>query len=121
MVSTWHENTNYYVKLNQGQLKQVLGKVFEGVMIYKPRKDKMSWLLKNCMRSVKYLTGNKVAISIQLTNALYVDYKMQDGSYLNTQNVVNYIDEEDFQLAMHMFGVYEFMTQLEYDNLTQVK
>ena len=99
MTDTWEPKTYYYIKLNQVQLKQVLGEVLEGVMEYKPRKDEQAWILEHVSRHVKYLAGNKVAMSIQITNSAYADYKMPDETYRNVEGVLDYINEEDFELA----------------------
>ena len=120
-TNKWTPKTNYYVELNQGQLKQVLGEVLEDIMKYNPRKDGQEWILEYCMRGVKYLAGNKVAISIQITNAAYVEYEMTDGKYENIMDVITWIDEEDFELAKYMFNVEEFLSEEEYKELESIE
>lgn len=115
MESIWKPKTKYYIKLNLGQLKQVLGEMLEGIVKYKPRKDGLPWTLEKAMRHAKYITGNKVIISIQITNTGYVEYTITNGEIINTEYVLDFIDSEDFDLAKYFFEVDEFMTKAEYD------
>jgi|GEM_PF-4770726 len=115
MTGTWEPKTKYYIILNQGQLKQALGSVIEDKMKYKPKKDGSEYLLEDVFRNPKYLEGNKVAISIQITNAKYADGEM------NLMNVDDFITEEDFELAKEQFGVTEFLTEEEYITLTPLE
>lgn len=120
MESTWKANTNYYTIIDIEQLEEELGEELISIMKYKTRNDGESWKLKHVVKSPKFLEGNKVAISIQITNATYADYKMSDGTYQNVQAVRNHIDIEDFDLAKYMFEKEEFLNQEEYDELEEI-
>ena len=117
MAGTWTPKTNYFIKLPKVRLMEVLDEIIVSIIGYDPTKV---WTLSDVCRGIKYLSKNEIAINIQICNSAWIDVKLQDGSRINARGVMNYINQEDFDLAKYYFQVDEFLTQSEYDLLINV-
>ena len=101
MISEWTPKTDYFIKLPVARLQEVLDDVLVSIMGYDPE---ITYTFEDVCRSIKYLPNDEIAVGIQLRNA----------GYIKESAVLDYIDEESFQLAKYMYEVEEFLTKEEY-------
>lgn len=100
MIGTWTPNTNYFTIIELDDLQEILDEMLVAIVRYDP---KIEWRLGDVCRNVKYLADNKVAINIQISNP----------AYTNEEAVLDYINEQDFDLAKYYLQKEKFLTQEE--------
>jgi len=107
MTGTWTPKSKYYTIIDVDQLQEILDSILVQIVGYD---TDIEWKLEDVCRSHKYLEDNKVAISVQISNP----------SYTNERVVLDFMTEQDFDLAKYYFQVDEFLTLEEYRELTDI-
>lgn len=107
MTGEWKEKTHYFTVIEETQLQEVLDEMLVDIVGY----DKEDvWILEDVCRHLKYLENSNVAINIQISNPAYV----HEGA------VLDFVNQEDFDLAKYYFQTNEFLTQEEYNALADI-
>ena len=104
MIRTWTPKTDYYIELPISKLQEILDAQLVNIMKYD---ETIEWTYEDACYGLKYLENGNVACNIQLRNS----------GHVAANAVLTWIDEEDFQLALYMYGVIEFLIREEYNNL----
>ena len=100
----WKPNTNYYIELSKDRLKEVIDTMLVKIMGYDAEQE---WKLEDVCHNLKYLANGNIACNIQLRNS----------NYMKSNNVLDYIDSEYFDLAKYYYQTDTFLTEKEYRDL----
>jgi len=108
MTDIWTQKSKYYTIIGVDKLQEILDSILVQIVGYDPD---IEWKLKDVCRNHKYIEGNKVAISIQISNP----------AYTNERCVMDFMTSQDFDLAKYYFQVDEFLTLKEYMELIPIE
>jgi len=100
----WKPKTNYFIELPKDTLKEILDVMLVDIMGYD---NEQEWRFEQVCHNLKYLENGNIACNIQLRNAAYVD----------SNNVLDCIDAEYYDLAKYYYQTDTFLTEQEYREL----